>query len=385
VLWTSSLRDIPGFITALRDPNNPLGVYLWKALDEKTQSAVSTELNAVSIDSLIQNLNSILMSDQHDLAAIPGVTPPPWIAAAEDRKREDRKQIEYPRVLRNRATLDFHFAEWVNPMTPPVDVATVANAVPRGPLHVVNCALNLTSGDHLAWQERMAESFTASPYHAGSLYLGYRPVHRYGGSDGISLGTAVAISGAAASPNMGYNSSPLVAFLLTFFNVRLGSWLGNPGVHGRDSYSEAHPTSGLLPMLEELTGNSDDQSKWVYLSDGGHFENLALYEMVLRRCHKIIVSDAGADPKCVFDDLGNAIRKIRIDLGVPIEIEKINMFPRADNGLPVKGEYVAYGTIRYSAVDEDAEDGELVYIKPGFYDEEFFPRDVYNYSLQSRQ
>ena len=27
-----------------------------------------------------------------------------------------------------------------------------------------------------------------------------------------------------------------------------------------------------------------DERKWVYLSDGGHFENLGVYELVRRRC-----------------------------------------------------------------------------------------------------
>jgi hypothetical protein len=296
-------------------------------------------------------------------------------------------QIGYPPPLRNRAILDQHFEKWIAPMAPPADADGVPNPDPprRGPMHVVNIALNLTGGQNLAWQQRMAESFTASPYHSGSLYLGYRPSREYGGEDGISLGTAVSISGAAASPNMGYHSSPTMAFLLAFFNIRLGSWLGNPGPHGQESYKEKHPTTGLVPMFEELTGNSTDTSKWVYLSDGGHFENLALYEMVVRRCHKIVLSDAGADPKCTFEDLGNAIRKIRTDLGVPIDIADIKMFPRAKDGKPVKGEYVAFGRIRYSAVDKDAEDGELIYIKPGVYEGDYFPRDVYNYAQESLQ
>src|SRR5262249_19821352 len=97
------------------------------------------------------------------------------------------------------------------------------------PFHVVNMALNLAKREDLAWQERKAESFTSSPLHSGSGKLGYRDSKTYGDGDGISLGTAVAISGAAASPNMGYHSSPPLALLLTLFNVRLGWWLGNPG------------------------------------------------------------------------------------------------------------------------------------------------------------
>ena len=94
-------------------------------------------------------------------------------------------------------------------------------------------ALNLVGGKRLAWQERRAESFTISPLHCGSLYRGYRRSRIYGGVDGISLGTAVTISGAAVSSNMGYHSSSAaVTFVLTLFNARLGWWLGNPGAVG---------------------------------------------------------------------------------------------------------------------------------------------------------
>src|SRR3546814_797643 len=86
------------------------------------------------------------------------------------------------------------------------------------PFHVVNVALNLVRGEKLAWQQRKATSFTITPLHCGSFHVGYRAVRMpqqnervvrcYGGmNEGITLGTAVAISGAAASPNMGYHSS----------------------------------------------------------------------------------------------------------------------------------------------------------------------------------
>ncbi len=109
------------------------------------------------------------------------------------------------------------------------DAPAGATAPRRRLLHVVNMALNLVHGERLAWQERKAHTFTASALHAGSLIVGYRrtragaggPHDHYGGTEGMSLGTAITISGAAASPNMGYHSSPLVTFLLTLFNVRL--------------------------------------------------------------------------------------------------------------------------------------------------------------------
>ena len=116
------------------------------------------------------------------------------------------------------------------------------------------------------------------------------------------------ISGAAASPNQGYHSSPVVAVLMTLFNVRLGAWLGNPGRAGDKSFTNPAPRNPALHVFKEAFSLTDNTSPYVYLSDGGHFENLGLYEMVLRRCHCIVLSDAGCDPDCSLEDLGNAER-----------------------------------------------------------------------------
>ncbi len=247
---------------------------------------------------------------------------------------------------------------------------------------MINMTLNLVGGSKLAWQERKGENFTVSPLHCGSSQVGYRQTQaaegqRYGGSNGISLGTAVSISGAAASPNMGYHSSPLVTFILALLNVRLGAWLGNPGTAGDKTFQSGYPTFSIGPMIAEAFGLTNDTSPHVYLSDGGHFENLALYEMVLRRCHFIVVSDAGEDPECSFADLGDAIRKIRIDFGISIDFGEMNIFPRSEKAAG-KGRNCAIGRIRYSQIDgPGAVDGVLVYIKPVCYGDE--PRDIYEY------
>ncbi|MCU1348376.1 MAG: hypothetical protein JWO56_1406, partial [Acidobacteria bacterium] len=330
-----------------------------------------------------QNLNYILFNTE-----LPGAKTVAWIQPPAP-----SVQHIYDRTFRNRAVLDHYFGQFIRPMALPQGVAATVPIDPnalhrlpiRPPLHVINTALNLTTGDELAWQQREAESMTISPYHCGNLRLGYRPADEYGGELGISVGTAVGISGAAASPNMGYHSSPLMAFLLTFFNVRLGAWLGNPGKAGEKSYKEGHPYTSLKPMLDELTGSTNDRSPCVYLSDVGHIDNLGQYEMIIRRCHYIVVSDAGADPTFSFEDLGSAIRKIRTDFGVPIEFgDSMEMTARPGDGTLKRGRYVARGTIRYTAVDGSAaKDGTLIYIKAGLYDEPSCPRDVYNYAQQS--
>lgn len=256
--------------------------------------------------------------------------------------------------------------------------------LPQRPLHIVNMALNLVTGDNLAWQQRKSETFTASTLHCGNFRLGYRFTKHYALGQkkyGLSLGTAVAISGAAASPNQGYHSSPMVALLMTLFNVRLGWWLGNPGAMGHDTFHDSAPRSPVRHMVKEGLGLTDSSSPYVYLSDGGHFENLGLYEMILRRCRLIVVSDAGCDPECSLEDLGNAIRKIRVDLGVQIEIKEFKIFSRTDAEGKISGRYCAIGEIDYGTADEGGRKGTLIYLKPALLGDE--PRDIYNYSRES--
>jgi hypothetical protein len=251
------------------------------------------------------------------------------------------------------------------------------------PFHVVNMTLNLAATKNLAWQQRKAASFIATPLYCGSaeLGLGYRRTELYGGpverpvgphETGITLGTAMAISGAAVSSNMGYHSSPALSFLLTLFNVRLGWWLGNPGPAGdrhllgsKAPYEREGPFFALRPLLSELFGLTSDESPYVYLSDGGHFEDLGLYEMVRRRCRWIVVCDADQDKTRGFEDLGNAVRKIWIDLGVRITFADAPLLQAAADAKPVQIPYFALGTIDYiNEPNPNVGPGKILYIKP---------------------
>jgi hypothetical protein len=180
---------------------------------------------------------------------------------------------------------------------------------------------------------------------------------------------------------MGYHSSPIVGLVMTLFNVRLGAWLGNPAwPAGNKTFDSEGPRFSAKSLTYEALGMTDSKRAYVYLTDGGHFENLGLYELVQRRCRLIVVSDAGHDPDFEFEDLGNAIRKIRIDLGIEIVMHEFDMHPRAsvdEHGVEkiAPGRYFATGTIRYP---EGKNEGTLIYIKPGIYGNE--PRDVQNYA-----
>jgi hypothetical protein len=254
------------------------------------------------------------------------------------------------------------------------------------PYHLVNTALNLTRIHNLAWQERKAAACVLSPLYCGfNLPLlgaasgGPQPQGFYertddylAGKGSLRLGAALSISGAAASPNSGYHTSQAVAFLLTVFNVRLGWWLQNPA--RPDKWTQPGPRFAGSLLLKELLAFTDERSSYVYLSDGGHFDNLGLYELVRRGCRYIIASDAGMDPKFQFEDLGNAIRKCQIDLGVRIEIGVEGIRPDAVGKSLF---HCALGLIHYESSPIGGETGYLLYIKPSLNGNE--PTDVAQY------
>ena len=260
----------------------------------------------------------------------------------------------------------------------------------RGPLPIIATALNLVKGEDLAWQERKAQSFVFTPLFSGYDHApvgpsrphrsprlagdGLRPTRSYaypGG--GIRLGTALAISGAAANPSMGYHSSPAAAFLMTMFNVRLGWWMGNPRDEG--TWRQASPTFGLTALIRELTGATTNTSGFVNLSDGGHFENLGIYELVRRRCRFIIACDAEQDGELTFGGLGSAIRKCRTDFGVEIRIHPDPIRLR-DEMTRRSAAHFVMGDVRYPGGDR----GLLCYLKAALTGNE--PGDVLEYALR---
>ena len=256
------------------------------------------------------------------------------------------------------------------------------------PVPIINTTINMTGGDDLAWQTRRAASFTFTPTFVGfegksssGVDLGgYRQVADYaryevaitrvkqdgfshGRAAGISLGTAMAVSGAAASPNMGRFTSTALSALMTVFNLRTGFWAGNPQlteVRGSDADSEAssrklwhflppwrrkRPVLSTWPLLAELAGSANAESDWINLSDGGHFENLGIYELIRRRCRFIVVVDAGCDPEHQFTDLANAVRKCWTDFGVHIHFPQLDDVRKIDERL--SKEHGCLGLIRY--------------------------------------
>ena len=253
-----------------------------------------------------------------------------------------------------------------------------------GPYHIINTALNLVSGKNLAWQQRKASSFIFTPLVHGYIpdvedvekatpgkkdaaQQGYRRT-----DEKHSLGEAMAISGAAFSPNMGYHSSPAASFLMAIFNVRLGYWFRNPVKKPDTNFAN------LYYLILELLGLTNADKDFVYLSDGGHFENLGIYELVRRRCRYIVAVDAGQDGGFGFEDLGNAIRKCKVDLNTDIRINTASLRPKPDTQRSDR--HCVMGTINYPATSEspNGRRGYLLYLKPNLSGDE--PMDILEYA-----
>ncbi|MEP3112639.1 patatin-like phospholipase family protein [Nisaea sp.] len=187
--------------------------------------------------------------------------------------------------------------------------------------HLVNTNLILVDSDDALFRRRGGDNFVMSRIYCGGDAGGFHPTGDFSGGD-MTLATAMTVSGAAAHPNSGWagtgqTRNRAVSWLMNLLNIRLGYTVRNA------AYDTLAPLAGkpnhFDNMKVELSPSAFDRhGKWFQLSDGGHFENLAIYELVRRRCKLILISDAGADPAFGFGDVQNTVRRVSQDFGVEI-------------------------------------------------------------------
>jgi predicted acylesterase/phospholipase RssA len=227
------------------------------------------------------------------------------------------------------------------------------------PYHLINTSLNLPGSNDPNLRGRNADFFTISKCYAGSKHTGYCRTEDIETLDPhFSLGTAMAISAAAAAPNMGAMTMKQFVFIMTLLNVRLGYWAPNPSKINRTRKLSRWRWPGVGPryLLKEAVGNLNAKKSYVNLSDGGHIENLAIYQLLKRRCKLIIAVDAEADANFVFNGLVTLIRFADIDMGITIDIDLDGIRNRI-KGLSTS--HWVLGKIKY----DREETGHLLYIK----------------------
>jgi len=282
------------------------------------------------------------------------------------------------------------------------------------PLQLVVTALNTTGSKSLQRRDRRAECFVISPVTYGSIVTGWGHTESAKDLKNMRLSHAAAISGAAVSPNMGMRTQPTLSVVMTLLNIRLGAWVVNPA--WPKSFGDAwaqpdiivqdglmkRPRAGLrwcweeigqrLPgyYWQEMIGKAFDRGPRVYLSDGGHFENLGIYELLRRRCRYIIAVDATGEPAngedLNYGGIGIPLRLARVDFGVEVDIN-LGLLERDATSGQVKS-YFAVGRIRYPRLRGDGRHGEgdtdtgyLVLIKSGLVQGTLTP-DILNYLRQ---
>lgn len=247
--------------------------------------------------------------------------------------------------------------------------------IPRtsSPYHIINTFIQTLGSKDSRLSGRGGDNFIFSPLYSGSASTAYIKTRDYVRGK-MDLATAFAISGAAVDPNTYATSSRPLSFIMTLLNIRLGYWIRNPKfpVKGKRFKPLYLIPRWYFYMFAEMFGHGlKETQKQIHLSDGGHFENLAIYELIRRRCKYIIVSDAGADKDYNFGDLVKAIEMVRLDFGAKIEINTRDLIPQKEDKRSAKA--FTFGKIDYG----EGHMGYLIYIKTTLMEE--LTEDIYGY------
>ena len=190
------------------------------------------------------------------------------------------------------------------------------------PYPLINTCLNLQSSNDKRFQGSKANDyFLLSPLYSGAKLTGYVSTAQAPDYKSMTLPAATTISAAAVNPGMGMYSNKLLSILMTISNARLGFWVANPL-----KLKARNIVWWPVYFFYELFSLIGTSNRKLNISDGGHIENLGVYELLRRNCRLIISVDAGADPKFSFSDLENLTIRARNELGLDIRFRE-NMIP----------------------------------------------------------
>jgi hypothetical protein len=215
-------------------------------------------------------------------------------------------------------------------LSPVADRLSITELVgSQAPYPVINTNVILANDDDPDFSERGGDSFILTPHYVGSRATGWTKTSTFEKLNGpITLASAVAASAAAANANAGYvgggtTRGRVVSLLMTLLNVRLGLWIANPEKRA-DKLAWRNPNNLYAGLICGIFGRGYRRnSQLVELSDGGHFDNLGLYELIRRRCGVIVVLDGEEDAKATFPALTSVLSRIEKDFeGVRIEVDK---------------------------------------------------------------
>lgn len=269
-----------------------------------------------------------------------------------------------------------------------------------GPYHIINTNAVLVDSGNAKYRGRAGDNFIMSHLYCGGSAIGFHPMQTLFNGE-MTLATAVSISGAALNPNaansgQGATRNRLISFLLAFLNIRLGFWVQNPAVAGwRKVLSRLNkrPNFFYPGFFQGLLGQDLREGvAYLELSDGGHFDNTGLYELIRRRVDTVYFSSAGADPEFTLDDIGSVLVRMQVDFGVTVTFqdELENLMPGSDE----EGSYAKRfgfskygfdkGTIHYPATaTEPAKQGTLYIVRAALVRD--LPAEIYSYRAQHQE
>ncbi len=270
--------------------------------------------------------------------------------------RFDLNRWSYHRLYRNRLAATY-LASSANPKGRGPKLTAIRGS-DGAPYHLVCAAVNLPASRNRELRGRRSDFFTFSPLYCGSVLTGYGSTAELeAGEPNLDLGTVMAVSGAAISPHMG-TMARLRVLRVPLLLTGLSFWLRNPGQVGNASRRRL----GWTQFWRGAAGRLTETDDFVNLSDGGHIDNLGLYELVRRQCKLIICIDGERDPEQRCTGLVKACRFAWIDLGANIQIDLEEL--RRDPETGVSQAHFSLGTIDYGrGPDGNRRIGYLLYLK----------------------
>ncbi|MEA2943798.1 MAG: hypothetical protein QOD09_4327 [Bradyrhizobium sp.] len=239
---------------------------------------------------------------------------------------------------------------------------------------MVNTNAILVNDDNQKYASRGGDNFVISPLYVGSRATGWQASLEYIDRNGpLTVASAMAASGAAANASAGYvgtgiTMNPLVSAVMSLLNIRLGLWVGNP-LHRDARRVRTIPTflmAGIFPGFIGALHRHD--SSFLELTDGGHFENLGLYELVRRKLDVMVIVDGEEDPTISLASLVSAARRIEQDFGARLSLvadkgpERLVMYP-AQKGYPSGVRYAEAPFLAGQVIYADGTAGTLIYVK----------------------
>lgn len=262
------------------------------------------------------------------------------------------------------------------------------DSAPTGPYHLINTNVILVNETISKYKLRGGDNYILAPLYSGSQATGWIKTDHLANGE-ITIPSAVAASGAAANPNSGMSGRGptrkfFVSLAMNLLSIRLSYWVPNPSPHAnsriqwlnmspRAHHFYPNATYALTPL------GYQKNSGWLELSDGGHFENNGLYEMIRRRAGLIIVCDGGQDLNTNFETLGNALDRATEDLGATFdfdfEIKSRNEKSKPEDTIPQdnsktyppEAKYAERGyfmaRITYHTDDAWTKEGVMIYLK----------------------